>query len=57
MVGLLTGECLLVAFPHSDEVPQTGVELLHDGLKKGGKHNGWLVQVAQKILMCATMPL
>lgn len=37
-VGVLTGECLLVAFSHGYEVPQAGVELLHDGLERGEKN-------------------
>lgn len=31
-LGVLTGEGLLVALPHGDEVTQAGVELLHNGL-------------------------
>lgn len=34
MCGVLTGERLLIAFSHGYEVPQAGVELLHDGLER-----------------------
>ncbi len=40
--GVLTGECLLVAFSHGYEVPQAGVKLLHDGLKEKKEHVGQL---------------
>lgn len=36
-LGVLTGEGLLVALPHGDEVTQAGVELLHDGLPEEKK--------------------
>lgn len=45
MVGVLTGERLLVAFSHGYEVPQAGIELLHDGLERGEKkQHVWLVK-------------
>ncbi len=45
MVGVLTGERLLVAFSHGYEVPQAGIELLHDGLERGKKkQHVWLVK-------------
>lgn len=30
----LTGKGLLIVLPHGNEVPQAGIELLHDGLKE-----------------------
>jgi len=45
--GVLTGQRLLVALPHGDEVPQAGVELLHDGLEE--KPHEWLVREREKI--------
>lgn len=46
-VVVLTGERLLIAFSHGYEVPQAGVELLHDGLKREEKKTArWVSQVA-----------
>lgn len=33
-VRVLTGESLLVVLSHGDEIPQTGIELFHDGLQE-----------------------
>lgn len=49
--GVLTGECLLIAFSHGYEVPQAGVELLHDGLERGKKTARLVSEDAGKILI------